>query len=84
MSAPAAPTAPTAAVTTQKKPRCEAEGCRTRLTLTDFACKCQKTFCSKHRPCEEHACGFDFRAAARQELLKTMSTPIIAAKVEVI
>ena len=74
MSAPAA----------AKKPRCCADGCKTRLTLTDFACKCQKTFCSKHRPCEEHACNFDFRDAARQELLKTMSTPIIAAKLAVI
>jgi hypothetical protein len=82
---PAVAAAVAAAAPSKKKPhRCEAEGCRVRLTLTDFACKCQKIFCCKHRPCEEHACTFDFRGAARLQLLKTMSTPVIATKVEVI
>lgn len=74
----------TIASSSTKPRRCCAEGCKTRLTLTDFACKCQKTFCWAHRPCEAHACSFDFRGAAREELLKTMSTPIVAAKVEAI
>jgi hypothetical protein len=55
-----------------------------KLALTDFPCKCQKTYCYKHRPCEEHACSFDFRESARETLLKTMSTPVVAAKIEVI
>ena len=87
MSTPSADTLQypiTQAVRSSKKPCCSAEGCRVKLALTDFPCKCQKTYCYKHRPCEEHACSFDFQGYAREILLKTMSTPVVAAKIQLI
>jgi AN1-type zinc finger protein 5/6 len=63
---------------------CAAEGCKKKLGLLPFTCKCQKDFCAMHRYENEHGCTFDYREDAKKELLKTLSTPIVAAKVEVI
>jgi len=63
---------------------CAQDGCRVRLQLSAFACRCEKTFCPSHRPSTEHACPFDYKESAKQILLKTMSTSIIAKKVDVI
>ena len=64
--------------------RCEAEGCKKKLSLIPFQCKCKKNFCDIHRYPEEHMCSFDFKESAKQILLKTMSSPVIGTKVEVI
>jgi len=63
---------------------CALDGCKNRLFLTDFPCKCSKKFCTKHRYDSEHACTFDYKANAKQILLKTMSTAIVAQKVDLI
>lgn len=64
--------------------RCCHEGCKKKLCLTDFACKCGLIHCSQHRASEAHNCSFDYKAQHKEELLKTMSTAIVAKKVEVI
>ena len=64
--------------------RCEATDCKKRLTLTDFKCKCEKFFCLKHRAQMDHTCSFDYFAENQQRLLKTMSSAVVAAKVNVI
>ena len=66
------------------KELCAAEGCKKKLGLMPFTCKCAKNFCAQHRYATEHNCPHDYRASAKTELLKTMSTAIVAAKVEVI
>jgi len=66
------------------KNKCALEGCGKKLDITAFPCKCKKTFCPAHRYESEHSCTFDYRGSAREELLKTMSTPVVAAKVEII
>lgn len=66
------------------KQKCAAEGCGKKLDLTAFPCKCSKTFCPAHRYATEHSCSYDYKATAKVELLKMMSTPVIASKVEVI
>lgn len=66
------------------KEKCAHNGCKTTLTLANITCKCEKKFCSIHRYPSDHDCSFDFQASAREILLKTMSTPIIAQKVEII
>lgn len=64
--------------------RCSADNCHRKLDLVaqSLQCKCTKTFCNDHRSAAEHACTFDFKAAAQTTLLKTMSSPVIAAKVD--
>lgn len=69
---------------TKPPKRCMKEGCKCKLTLTDFACRCDKYFCSQHRISECHNCTFDYKGFSREILLKTLSTPIIAEKVSVI
>ena len=64
--------------------RCEFESCKKKLDLTAFPCKCTKFYCSLHRISEDHACTYDYVADARRELLKTMSSPVLAAKVAII
>jgi hypothetical protein len=66
------------------KTKCEHEGCGKKLDITAFPCKCQKKFCPAHRYASDHDCTFDYQGSAKQILLKTMSTPVVAAKVEAI
>lgn len=37
-----------------------------------------------HRASETHNCTFDYRTEAKKELLKFMSSPVLASKVAVI
>lgn len=64
--------------------RCCADGCKKKLMLSDFPCKCGKKHCATHRAPEVHACTFDFKASHRDILLQTMSTPVIAKKIDVL
>jgi len=66
------------------KERCAFATCKTPLTLTSTACKCEKKYCSAHRYAESHACTFDYRASGKEELMKTMAKPIIAEKISVL
>lgn len=63
---------------------CYKDGCMKRLSLTAIRCKCQNKFCSEHRHPEDHQCSFDFLKNTQDELLKNMSTPVVAKKVEAI
>lgn len=69
---------------TQKTIRCAHPDCRKKLGLLGFDCRCQKHFCAVHRAAEAHACTYDYKQDAKKELLKYMSSPILAAKVAVI
>ena len=64
--------------------KCAHSDCKKKLTLTSITCKCEKTFCSMHRYPTDHSCSFDFHNSAKEVLLKTMSTPIVAPKLEMI
>ena len=41
--------------------RCNFEGCKKKLKLTDMQCVCCKNFCINHRLPEYHDCTFDFK-----------------------
>jgi predicted nucleic acid binding AN1-type Zn finger protein len=69
---------------TKMPKRCMKEGCKCKLKLTDYACRCGKYFCGDHRLSEYHSCSFDYKAYSKELLLKTMSTPIVAEKVAII
>jgi hypothetical protein len=68
------------------KVSCAFEGCKKKLDLVaqGLTCKCQKAFCGVHRGMEDHGCTVDTQPAARAELLKYMSSPVVAKKIEVI
>lgn len=70
--------------TQPQKPRCPVEGCNKKLTLVDFKCKCQNTYCAKHRVPDTHACSYDFRKEQTNNLMKHMSTAIVGNKIQVI
>lgn len=64
--------------------RCQYDTCKCKLGLTSFGCKCGLYFCEKHRYSEEHSCTFDYKEEQKKELLKHMSSPVIAQKIEVL
>jgi hypothetical protein len=61
---------------TQMGNRCCHGGCKKKLSLTDFPCKCGKKHCAAHRIPEVHSCSYDFKQSQRDILLKTMSTAV--------
>lgn len=42
--------------------------CQKKLGLSNFKCKCEFVFCSKHRLPEEHNCTFDHKAVGIRKL----------------
>lgn len=64
-----------------KKP-CEMANCKKRLELTAPGCRCKKFFCMAHRGSYDHSCSFDYRNEHTQVLLKTMSSSVIAEKLQ--
>jgi hypothetical protein len=64
--------------------RCCFDGCKKKLALSDFPCKCGKIHCTSHRPAELHNCSFDFKQNHKENLLQYMSTAVISAKIDAI
>ena len=56
----------------KKKKRCQHKGCRKKLGLTSWNCKCGKKFCDKHHSAEIHSCEFNWEEDAKIRLTKTM------------
>ncbi|KAF4347060.1 hypothetical protein G4B88_026263, partial [Cannabis sativa] len=48
------------------KNRCN--DCNKKVGLTGFSCRCGNLYCGHHRLPEAHACTYDFKGAARQNL----------------
>lgn len=46
--------------------------CERKVGLTGFTCKCAGLYCVSHRMPEDHACGYDHRAADRAVLSTVM------------
>jgi hypothetical protein len=61
---------------------CQMKGCKKPLGPTEYQCKCMKYLCPIHWHAEVHCCTFDYQAEAKNNLLKTMSTPIVGSKVD--
>ncbi|XP_052185015.1 zinc finger A20 and AN1 domain-containing stress-associated protein 5-like [Diospyros lotus] len=45
-------------------------GCRRRVGLTGFRCRCGELFCSEHRYSDRHDCSFDYKAAGRETIAR--------------
>lgn len=42
--------------------------CNIKIGLTAVTCRCDYTFCNKHRYAEEHNCQFNFKSVAKRKL----------------
>lgn len=60
--------------------RCQHEGCKVKLMLADFACRCSGFYCSQHRFSEAHKCRFDYKGKGLDTLAKQMQA-VIGVKV---
>lgn len=66
-----------------KSKRCNMNECRKKLKLTDFKCRCNMIFCSKHRYPEEHDCNFNYKYYT-EEILKKNNPKINSNKLEML
>jgi len=64
----------------KKKKRCFFKGCKKKITLLDFSCKCEHIFCRVHRMPENHDCSFDHKQEALNNLSKKL-VKVVADKI---
>jgi hypothetical protein len=59
--------------------KCTYEGCKKKLKLTTFACKCSFKYCDKHRIPEDHNCSYNYKNMYSKQL-ESINTPVIGDK----
>ncbi|CAK7330839.1 unnamed protein product [Dovyalis caffra] len=52
-------------------------GCRRRVGLTGFRCRCGELFCWEHRYSDRHDCSFDYKTAGREAIAR--ENPVVKA-----
>ncbi|XP_021888929.1 zinc finger A20 and AN1 domain-containing stress-associated protein 5 [Carica papaya] len=52
-------------------------GCRRKVGLTGFRCRCGELFCADHRYSDRHDCNFDYKAAGREAIAR--ENPVVKA-----
>ncbi|OIS98931.1 PREDICTED: zinc finger A20 and AN1 domain-containing stress-associated protein 5-like [Nicotiana attenuata] len=57
--------------------RCCGLGCRRKVGLMPFRCRCGEVFCSEHRYSDRHDCSYDYKAAGREAIAK--ENPVVKA-----
>ncbi|KAL0460985.1 UNVERIFIED_CONTAM: Zinc finger A20 and AN1 domain-containing stress-associated protein 5 [Sesamum latifolium] len=57
--------------------RCSGSGCRKRIGLMGFRCRCGDVFCSEHRYSDRHNCSYDYKAAGREAIAR--ENPVVRA-----
>jgi hypothetical protein len=67
------PTSPPVEVKEKKRPKkCQRENCNHKISLTDYACKCENFYCMSHRHAESHACSYDYKGSGKEKLEKQL------------
>ncbi|GMI75755.1 stress associated protein 5 [Hibiscus trionum] len=61
----------------EKKSVNRCSGCRKRVGLTGFRCRCGELFCSDHRYSDRHDCSYDYKTAAREAIAR--ENPVVKA-----
>ncbi|KAK8614360.1 hypothetical protein V6N13_122720 [Hibiscus sabdariffa] len=61
----------------EKKSVNRCSGCRKRVGLTGFRCRCGELFCSEHRYSDRHDCSYDYKAAGRDAIAR--ENPVVKA-----
>ena len=49
--------------------RCSHKECNTKINLLYFTCKCENSFCLKHKDPESHNCEYDFKEIKNLDVL---------------
>ncbi|XP_019157300.1 PREDICTED: zinc finger A20 and AN1 domain-containing stress-associated protein 5-like [Ipomoea nil] len=52
-------------------------GCRRKVGLTGFRCRCGELFCGEHRYSDRHDCSYDYKAAGRETIAR--ENPVVKA-----
>jgi len=65
------------AVVSAKKEVNRCSGCRRKVGLTGFRCRCGDLFCSEHRYSDRHDCSYDYKAAGREAIAR--ENPVVKA-----
>ncbi|PSS24474.1 Zinc finger A20 and AN1 domain-containing stress-associated protein [Actinidia chinensis var. chinensis] len=65
----------TEAVVKREVNRCS--GCRRKVGLTGFRCRCGDLFCAEHRYSDRHDCSYDYKAAGREAIAR--ENPVVKA-----
>ncbi|GAB2287023.1 switch-activating protein Sap1 [Dionaea muscipula] len=60
-----------------KKALNRCSGCRKRVGLTGFRCRCGELFCWEHRYSDRHDCSYDYKAAGRAAIAR--ENPVVRA-----
>ncbi|KAK7314279.1 hypothetical protein VNO77_39493 [Canavalia gladiata] len=76
---PEDPTAQTDLTTLSEPKRAvnRCSGCRRRVGLTGFRCRCGDLFCAEHRYSDRHDCSYDYKAAGREAIAR--ENPVVKA-----
>lgn len=59
---------------------CGYGACGKKLGLVNYSCRCNMSFCQKHRMPEMHKCTFDYKAMGKT-LLEKNNEKIVADKI---
>ncbi|XP_075077409.1 zinc finger A20 and AN1 domain-containing stress-associated protein 5 [Nicotiana tabacum] len=57
--------------------RCSGIGCRRKVGLIGFRCRCGDVFCSEHRYSDRHGCSYDYKAVGREAIAR--ENPVVRA-----
>nr|XP_016510455.1 PREDICTED: zinc finger A20 and AN1 domain-containing stress-associated protein 5-like [Nicotiana tabacum] len=57
--------------------RCCGIGCRRKVGLIGFRCRCGEVFCYEHRYSDRHSCSYDYKAAGREAIAR--ENPVVRA-----
>ncbi|GAB4828102.1 switch-activating protein Sap1 [Ancistrocladus abbreviatus] len=52
-------------------------GCRRKVGMTGFRCRCGDLFCAEHRYTDRHDCSYDYKAAGREAIER--ENPVVKA-----
>lgn len=61
--------------------RCSKDGCKRKLPLTAFTCRCNLYYCDQHRMPEDHSCSYNY-FEENQKLMKSNLSSIVFTKSE--
>ncbi|KAL3622482.1 switch-activating protein Sap1 [Castilleja foliolosa] len=52
-------------------------GCRRKVGLTGFRCRCGELFCADHRYSDRHDCSYDYKSSGREAIAR--ENPVVKA-----
>ena len=53
-----------------KPTRCCFDGCKKKIKITDFKCRCEKYYCLTHSHPEIHHCKYNYKSDLEKDKIK--------------